>query len=571
MLSFVSAEHLEPGSQAGTPCQRDRQDFLPHATGEPVCESKTPAPGTEPPLRWGTWGEPKPPPPVGPEWRGLEPPRSQGYKRVLRHVAGRSKAHPLRLAKALGRGAWAAWQALCDVRSGEGRVRITQASLARRLGKSPRYVERALRRLEAAGLVTRKGWLTELLPVPSGGRAMVEVYRRTVSGAWYGPRENGGLCWVPEETLDWLRGAHTWGGRRRGAGRPPKQSRGGESFAYPGRDPLLLGLGAPGINQEGAPEDTDPITIKDLLSKKKEATPCKSGVGYVRSMNQEGRPSTRPPNGLDPDRRWTKPAAECREALTLADLPADPERLPIRPLRESGPAKVSVADYALGAKGARPNREILSPGEVARLPGTPPIPNRGDIEIARVPPPPRLTEQMTPEERAQLMARAYRGAVQAKTGKPCWAFRGPDPRRWKDFGALVDCAEELLAEDISPAAWAAWSVDKWSEMKGRTCAPPVRWCYSASRVQERSGWFRSEELGYSGGRQRLGRMYKRLWEKWLGMAQEMGDPDNDPSMVLERWFPGDLYERMHETAVWEAKDYQRRLNEQKARGEWIWK
>lgn len=472
------------------------------------------------------------------------------------------------------------WQALCDVRAGDGKCRITQVSLGRRVGRRPRYVERAVRRLEAAGLVARRGWLTEMLPLRTGGRGMVEVYRREVYGAWYGPKENGGLCWVPEETLDWMQTAHTWGGRRPGAGRRPKgrgfvlsakQSRGGENFAGLGPTAPITGLGN---NQVGAPDQAGLNScLQGILSRKKEAAPRKAGAGYFDPMDPEIGPATRPPQGLDPGRQWRTPPAECREALTLGDLPSDPEPLPRRPFRGLGaqpPAKSGVADFSLGGFRSRALRPHLAPGEVARLPGVPPPPNRGDIEIARVPSPPRITEAMPDDDRARLMARAYRGAVQAKTRKPCWAFKGSDPRRWKDYASLVECAEELLAEDISPAAWAAWSVDKWSEMKSRSCAPPVRWCYSAARVQERAEWFRSEELGYSGGGLRPGRMHQRLAEKWNGMAQEMGDSDNDPSMVLERWFPGDLYERMYETAVWEARDYQRRLNEQKARGDWLW-
>lgn len=536
-------------------------------------------------VRWQPWVLPEPPGlPLGPEWGGLEPPRTQALRRIERRVQGEARVSPNRLARALGRGAWATWQALCDVRGGDGHARVTQAGLARRLGKRERYVELALRRLERAGLVLRKGWRTELLPVPEGSRAPVEVYRRLVLGAWYGDREAGGKAWVPDETEEWLRTACRWGGKRPGAGRKPKNQEGGKINQVGAPSGVILALAG---NQEGAPVDTGSKRINGLSLKvlKKELPPAeRSAVASHFVDPDRGEPLAKdpPPNRHQPwplrPRTWTKPRDACGPAVSLQDLPPDPAPRPRRPLRErlaprspEGSALASGTALGLGGGYGPPNRRLVPPWELLARPGVPPSPaNGGCGQLAVVPPPPKVREEMTTDERVILLARAYRGAVESRTGKPCWAMGGKDPRRWRDYAMMAECAEALLAEDIAPAAWAAWSVDLWRSSRGKDRPPPVRWCLSPKRVEEKAGWFRSEEGGYSGGRVVTGRMHARLWEKWNGMAQEMGDPDNDPAEVLERWFPGDLYERMHEAAQWEAEDYQRRLNRQKAEGRFIW-
>ncbi len=456
------------------------------------------------------WAIPEPLPPRGWPTKRLGTPCPQ-RRHVAYGISGSCRVDLARLGLALGKGALATWELLCGLRSSGGYTRATALQLARRLGKRERYAEKALAKLELAGLLERKGWRTEVLPTKPGGKDLrpVDYFQRRVYGAWYGPGENGGKALVPEETARWLlERPATWGGKRPGSG--PKRR----------------------IQEGGKPPP------KSLFKRGTQGS-------YIRSQDLDKNLAATHRGGRG------SPVSFLENQMAPEEVPPLPAPLPRRP----GP-------YAFDPARMDPDR----------LPGVPKCPNLDRIGgMVRVPSPPRLAAGQPPEERARLLAAAFRGAMAKRTGKPCWAFRGKDPTRWKDYGLMLKVADALQEADIPPVHWVAWSIDIWQKGKSKESAPPARYVFSPKRVAERGGWCRSEYNGYGWTSQvvrpRLGMV---LWTRWNDMANELKDPRNDITETVARYFPGDLYDRMLAAARHEVAEARSCLERQLAAGDWLW-
>ncbi len=142
-------------------------------------------------------------------------------------------------------------------------------------------------------------------------------------------------------------------------------------------------------------------------------------------------------------------------------------------------------------------RSLLEPGG----PFVPPLVTTVMMATPRVPSPPPLSVDLNDGEAALRLVRYFRGAVESRTGEPCFILARCDVQRSRFFRVLVEAAEVFREQEVPPAAWAAFSCDVWAHYSAkRRKTPPLNWVFAANRINDRLGWFRREQGSYSGGR-----------------------------------------------------------------------
>jgi hypothetical protein len=209
-----------------------------------------------------------------------------------------------------------------------------------------------------------------------------------------------------------------------------------------------------------------------------------------------------------------------------------------------------------------------------------------------------LPAHLDDDELCYALARAYRGAVASRTGKPCYLLSRGIPRNWKCHAQLLGAAKLMQELEIAPAAWAAWSVDVWADM-GKPPKParagkagvapkqarprarrrrwgskptgaPLAWVFSPERVRERWGWFRSEENQYEGGRTIFGPVQRALMAKYDDMRRSVIYGGLSLAQAAEQFFPGDTYDAEVAAAKAEIAENRTRLVRQAREGMFLW-
>ena len=202
----------------------------------------------------------------------------------------------------------------------------------------------------------------------------------------------------------------------------------------------------------------------------------------------------------------------------------------------------------------------------------PPYPSVSRVGIAKLPAPPLLDPEATMEKKVDMMVRAYRGAVESRYNKRCFAFSRGDIRNSKYWKLLTEAAETLCDFEASPFSWAAFSMDAWIKYsatpKNKKKPPPANWVYSAKRIADHSSWFQRESTNYSGGRLYFTNKHKEILRRYDGLRRDSMRVEITEE-VMERWFPGG-WEQFYARAKGEAADDQARLNKMAARGDFIW-
>ena len=415
----------------------------------------------------------------------------------------------------LGASAWFLLQAMWRCRDWEtGETRATNTGLSRAPGFAPlalRVVRKAAARLKAAGLVECVGWRRRV--VRSGFRDVSQlVYVRVVrGGSAFGVPGSDALTFVPEVTRAWLKTACGWGGARRSK---PAESRRKK-------------------DQEGPPmpvQEGPPIYSKSISSLSQ--SPERTAGASPATISPVG------PEALDAAHRLGGPRA-VRALLASFEEPT-PAVTPAPRVRNVPPPTEKELGGALGGNHPAPRTAgTKKPKEIPVYPGF------AEVGWPVVPPPPLLAPAAGPIERAAALLKAYRGAVKSRYGVDPWGARGPAATH-RHYRALVEASEALVERKIAPAAWAAWSCDAWRTFKGGKRPPPIPWVFSAKRIDERAGWFASEESGYTGGKVVAGPKYLELLRRYQAarFAVDRAGPDERPRRVFERFFPGDAYPRL---------------------------
>lgn len=457
-------------------------------------------------------------------------------KDVPLFVSGRAKVRVLRLERALGSSAWFVLRALWRARDPKtGTTHVTNAGLARYPGfvaLSVRVVRKAVARLAEAGLVEVVGWAERVVRW-GNERHPVRVFVRRVRGAEAEAGLDAALwCFAPGKTALWVDSASVWGGARRGAGRPATR-----------QDPLPVVKEDPPIenrNSRGA----------DLEFKR----------GRPPGI-QEG------PTILD------KRSYILTEAGLVTSSPAiaAPQPAAIVATSSSEPERMVELPAGLGdAFGTRRERPPVLPTSALRDVPPPPWELVG---YATVPYPPLLEADMSATEAAIRISDAYRGAVTRYMQLDVrWAFGRGAFQRSRFWKVLLAARDAMLEREIPPAAWAAWSVNVWRIFGSTKRPPPVPWLLGAGRIVERSGWFEREAGAYMGGRIVNGPKKLALLERYARMrrAIDVARAWASPAEVVERFFPGDAFDRAVEAARAEVVATQAKLRTDVDMGVFVW-
>jgi hypothetical protein len=214
----------------------------------------------------------------------------------------------------------------------------------------------------------------------------------------------------------------------------------------------------------------------------------------------------------------------------------------------------------------------------------PPFPGASLLAPAILPSPPTLDAEASPLERTQVLARAFRAGVESRFGEGA-AFTAPRPgevRASKHYATLLAGAEALIAAEIAPAAWVAFSCDLWkryaveraTEKKGSKAAtrrgPSVAWVFNPKRIAERAGWFRAEETTYSGGLAVFGPKHKALLQRHAEMRAALHRAAEPAADIIHRYFPPGAFDRAVAAARRENAEIQQRLRDGVQTGEWFW-
>lgn len=134
----------------------------------------------------------------------------------------------------------------------------------------------------------------------------------------------------------------------------------------------------------------------------------------------------------------------------------------------------------LGGGGSRRRRQQYTPEDMRAATEL-----SNQIDVLRVPAPPKISEDLAPEKRLALLKAAYRAAHEKVMRAEYWRPSKAQTEREREL--LLEAAQALLAENISPTAWARFSYYQWQEM-GKKTAPSPKWVWSAKRIHEHAGW-----------------------------------------------------------------------------------
>ncbi len=200
------------------------------------------------------------------------------------------------------------------------------------------------------------------------------------------------------------------------------------------------------------------------------------------------------------------------------------------------------------------------------------------VEPVIIPKPPCIGAKVPEADRVPLLVEAYREAAVAIYKRRIWVPDVvPDSKLWAN---LVQAAELFVDEEVSPLAWAAWSIQRvWMEYAkkgprgGKPKPAPLSWVFQPARLEKRVGWFGREMGDFGGGRVLMGDAHRQLITWWQGAVSAIrrsGARDDAARAIWEQWFPDGAYERGLERARMEAERERDRLKKAMAEGKFLW-
>ncbi len=490
--------------------------------------------------------------------------------KVSRDVAGLGAVRKDVLRRVLGMARFAYDELLRRRHPRSGVVTVTAKVLALalpRAGHGDETTERAmkhhLQKLEALGLVEtvardasgmtkRRLYWTDRMGVTRWKRV---VDRRVFGVAAVGSSELFAVPRAAQAVIEAKAATKTpgRGGARKGAGRPKGTSDGAGSKRF-GR----FKGGARGMSAERLIAETERCFpgSTGALGDNQKLGPVNQKKGPLYSLLLSSL--------LFPNYRKTTPG--------IASLPNGSEGAALRAASLNPSSRDESADLLPSRQGP----PVVSPftrGLPHRLiPGFVSVANRADLRVA-TPPPPRLDDRETPERHAFLLMRWYEGACRARFGKEPGTFkkyRG-GPATSPHFDLLVTAAKAFIAEDIAPASWCSFSCDVWAKAENKGM-PPLKFLFSAKRIAERAGWYRSEAESYSGGRLLYTPTAKDFIQRQSSMRCFPPALRTEAELAahVARFFPGDAFEAHLALLRAESASLREELDRVVSLGEWVW-
>ena len=450
-------------------------------------------------------------------------------------MAGSAAVDEEVLRRRLGATTYLVWRALCDQglrdpRTGE--CRLTTPQVSRAVGVGVEMVRDAFARLRRAGLIDCERWLRVAKP----GASVRFIRVRRLRGA--PPVATGLLMAVPEATAAFAASPGR-GGARAGSG----GSRPGAGRKRISKAPQVNHQSAPGVGEKNQQSTPGFLSSPSLAL-------CTNTYGTAAPAGTAGLIVTE----RAPMNRTAKldPAKQAELEAAAADRPS---------ILGSFNDRVRGAAFARGPHPSTvATRHAIVPPELWN-----PYP-------IRVPEPPKLDPRDDELRHAQLLANWYSGAVESRTGKRCFVFM-KGAARSKFLPVLKSIAQVLLENDIAPAAWIAFSIDVWRRHNPEGM-PPIKWVFSASRIEERAEWFASELNDYSGGKIIFTDALRSFITDQQRMRGEINrafpDTETELRALVAKYFPAGAYDRRKRELEKEALEYNDDLKARVASGSWVW-
>jgi hypothetical protein len=253
---------------------------------------------------------------------------------------------------------------------------------------------------------------------------------------------------------------------------------------------------------------------------------------------------------------------------------------------DPGNAKTNPMPITAGAHPQIPEPEIehnaepdsfgegAPPRALRELPRNMPFPTHELLACAAIPAPTRLDKEAADRELVFALIVAYRAACAEffpKSKARKWGKYAPDITQLKAYPQLVAAACALVAENIPPALWAAWSFDNAAVLaKEKLEEPPtIGFVFSEKRVKKFTGWYLSEVWWEAGRRPLIGPLAQSCIDRFRRAEAEYRVGSAPVDAVLAVHFP-ETYSVAVARAKAEGERAQEKLRRRAAVGEHIW-
>ena len=267
--------------------------------------------------------------------------------------------------------------------------------------------------------------------------------------------------------------------------------------------------------------------------------------------------------------------------IPYGDTPRYARTKACAPARARDFGKRADGSFGFGG-GADPDAGVLFLSLVRRgVVPAPPIYGRA-LRQVMVPLPPQLSDELSEDDALELVARAYRSAVELFTGKKSHAFRRGNLRNSKHADRLIEFVETMrgLAPEkrISPPHWFLWQMKRWGfTHRGKQGhAAPVNYVLAAETLRKPSnrGWMRTE-MGVTSVRRGVTVVSKEMVDlkrRFGGLRFQIlqlgtGASDDAVRAVVEQFFPDDTYQLLMQAAAIAQDRLQERVDHRVAAGD----
>lgn len=490
------------------------------------------------------------------------------------------------LQRKLGKATFRLWAVMLGIRNRSCETHPTIRGLARMTQHSEHSVERSLARLRAFKLVMDWGFLYRQVPCTCKVDYYHEhkIYGRTVYGWLVAPADINGdyTVLVPRATLALVKEAAGQGGARPGAGRPkgcvdfnPRKSRkraGCETVSAPSlnsnrgtyRYQVLSSSEEPsGSSSESRISLSDKPTNTTLTTKEVVGTPARPHLELVVNSIAT-KPS--PPSEESPVATTIQPSEQAAPAAPdEPHTPAPPmaavaDGVVVDLFALTG-GKVAAQSISFGGGYTGPTQRYTS--EDMRVASE--LANQ--IQVFRVPAPPKMNLEASEDAQLCLLGAAYRAAFAKVFRWDFWTYRKAQPA--KERAALLEGAQALAAEKITPTAWALFSMSQWKSM-GKKEAPSVRWVWKAERIHKHARWCHESVGTLNGAKPVTGQTASRTLIRRLGELRRSLGWGKPTDAVVSSVLPALerralLAQQAHQYDLAQAET-DRRIRS----GEWVW-
>lgn len=430
----------------------------------------------------------------------------------------------------------------------------TRARLAKEVGCSVSAVAKSLARLGAARLVRHEGRRNvdclSGAKLANGKPRQVSANCWTVFGQPWRYRRAGrppeGLA-VSAATAAWMAEQRGWGGKRAGAGRPPKAGKPAPTQGDKSRGVAYTSLKAFKPSSQGE-ED---LKAADSVGCHFRPTVSFDFKGF-RSRADFGA-----------ERRLARARARAQQTrFTMMQRDGAPPQAPV---------VETPHGLVLGAHAAKPPTHwwtrLVQEGVV------PPEPVDRDVPAVNLRPPPLIPPTAAPAEQLQQMLRAYWGwlefiGVRAK----------PYARNMKaaDRAKLTEVAEYMAAHAMAPSLWFAWRTASWNAKNAHgapTKAPPAWFLFRLETVAKLRGFFKASTMLPDHVVSRIVPAMRELLTRYYRVRLEAmrdGCTEQAARDAMARHLPGNTYRDLMDAAKGQASEAQQVADMHRDAGQWIW-